>query len=143
MCRSGTAYPVRILVLVQTALSLVFTYSLFPRLTPAGILVLVQTALSLVFTYSDSLRAVHTHGVAIFFCHCEPRQWRGNPVNQYPAHSRVQHLHSGICSLTKNGAFAPFFTAYCRHIRNRLSHQISVSTNQCWTPPYSHRMLFH
>ena len=52
MCRSGTAYPVRILVFVQTALPLVFTYSLFPRLTPAGILVFVQTALPLVFTYS-------------------------------------------------------------------------------------------
>ena len=56
MCRSGTAYPVRILVFVQTALPLVFTYSLFPRLTPAGILVFVQTALPLVFTYSDSSR---------------------------------------------------------------------------------------
>ena len=48
--------PVRILVFVQTALALVFTYSLFPRLTPAGILVFVQTALALVFTYSDSSR---------------------------------------------------------------------------------------
>ena len=56
MCRSGTAYPVRILVFVQTALPLVFTYSLFPRLAPAGILVFVQTALPLVFTYSDSSR---------------------------------------------------------------------------------------
>ena len=46
----------RILVFVQTALPLVFTYSLFPRLTPAGILVFVQTALPLVFTYSDSSR---------------------------------------------------------------------------------------
>ena len=56
--------PVRILVFVQTALSLVFTYSLFPRLTPAGILVFVQTALALVFTYSDSLRAI-ADGAAI------------------------------------------------------------------------------
>ena len=48
--------PVRILVFVQTALALVFTYSFFPRLTPAGILVFVQTALALVFTYSDSSR---------------------------------------------------------------------------------------
>ena len=56
--------PVRILVFVQTALSLVFTYSLFPRLTPVRILVFVQTALSLVFTYSDSLRAI-ADGVAI------------------------------------------------------------------------------
>ena len=56
--------PVRILVFVQTALALVFTYSLFPRLTPAGILVFVQTALSLVFTYSDSLRAI-ADGAAI------------------------------------------------------------------------------
>ncbi len=56
--------PVRILVFVQTALALVFTYSLFPRLTPAGILVFVQTALALVFTYSDSLRAI-ADGAAI------------------------------------------------------------------------------
>ena len=44
--------PVRILVFVQTALALVFTYSLFPRLT------------ALVFTYSDSLRAI-ADGAAI------------------------------------------------------------------------------
>ena len=81
MCRSGTAYPVRILVLVQTALSLVFTYSLFPRLTPAGILVLVQTALSLVFTYSLFPRLTPA-GILVLVqntrIHCEPHQWRGN-----------------------------------------------------------------
>ena len=65
MCRSGTAYPAGILVVIQTALSLVFTYSLFPRLTPAGILVVIQTALSLVFTYSDSLRVKRSNPVIV------------------------------------------------------------------------------
>ena len=68
--------PVRILVFVQTALTLVFTYSLFPRLTPAGILVFVQTALLLVFTYSDSLRAQ-----------------RGNPVNNNAVANATAYLH--------------------------------------------------
>ena len=87
--------PVRILVFVQTALTLVFTYSLFPRLTPAGILVFVQTAyslfprltpagilvfvqtaLTLVFTYSDSLRAQ-----------------RGNPVNNNAVANATPYLH--------------------------------------------------
>ena len=61
--------PVRILVFVQTALALVFTYSLFPRLTPAGILVFVQTA---------------SH-----------RRWRGNPVNK-TCRAATQYLNFAL-----------------------------------------------
>ena len=83
ICRSGTAYPVRILVFVQTALSLVFTYSLFPRLTPAGILGIYSVCALLDLIYSDSLRAVHTPD-------------RGNPLLSLRAIADGATIHNTV-----------------------------------------------
>ena len=69
MCRSGTAYPVRILVFVQTAQLLVFTYARVLRTLCVS---------SYLFKLRYRLFS-HTR------IHREPRQWRGDPGLQYVA----------------------------------------------------------
>ena len=72
MCRSGTAYPVRILVFVQTALSLVFTYSDSLRVKRSNLVNMCEFDYNWIATPSAMARDDKV-GMILILCH--PMVW--------------------------------------------------------------------